>query len=99
MKAGSLAESGETLDEIITRSRGEVKHTSSPKVKTSTGTSASDSRGMRCPPRHTVHSPWVRELKREQSPSASGRGALGLKAPEGTPSNLGSPPAIDPDLK
>ncbi|CAA6675016.1 unnamed protein product [Spirodela intermedia] len=44
MKTGSSAESGENLDEIITRSRGEVKHTRSPKVKTPAGTPASDSR-------------------------------------------------------
>ncbi|CAA6668913.1 unnamed protein product [Spirodela intermedia] len=44
MKTGSFAESGENLDEIITRSRGEVKHTRSPKVKTPAGTPASDSR-------------------------------------------------------
>ncbi|CAA7405846.1 unnamed protein product [Spirodela intermedia] len=90
MKTGSFAESGENLDEIITRSRGEVKHTRSPKVKTPAGTPASDSRGMHCP-RYTAHNPSVSELK-EQSPRTSGRGALSLKAPEGLS-------VIDPDLK
>uniref|UniRef100_A0A1D1XPT4 Putative boron transporter 2 n=1 Tax=Anthurium amnicola TaxID=1678845 RepID=A0A1D1XPT4_9ARAE len=87
LRGGSFAESGEILDEIITRSRGEIKRVSSPKVTSSTGTPV-DSRGIQSP-RLSAYSPRVCELRQEQSPRASGKGPVTPRMSEVGPSKLG----------
>ncbi|WOL03241.1 putative boron transporter 2 [Canna indica] len=71
----SFAESREVLDEIVTRSRGEVKHMNSPKVTSSGGTPAADhgGRGFSSPRiSEKCYSPRVRELRTERSPRSGG---------------------------
>lgn len=79
----SFAREGEILDGIITRSRGEIRRTSSPKITSSTATPAKD------PSPHIslekAYSPRVSELKGERSPRSIGRGTPSSK----TPSKLG----------
>ncbi|GLT66107.1 hypothetical protein SLA2020_384960 [Shorea laevis] len=58
----SEIEDGEILDEVITRSRGEFRHTCSPKISSSTATpaKANDPKPLqspRCPARSPLHSP------------------------------------------
>ncbi|KAI7990098.1 putative boron transporter 2 [Camellia lanceoleosa] len=85
----SFAEDREILDEIITRSRGEIKHVYSPKVTSSTATPAKDSKILQSPRlSDKTFSPRISELRAEQSPQFSGRG--GPVSPR--PSNLGMSP-------
>ncbi|KAF5937260.1 hypothetical protein HYC85_024766 [Camellia sinensis] len=85
----SFAEDREILDEIITRSRGEIKHVYSPKVTSSTATPAKDSKILQSPRlSDKTFSPRISELRVEQSPQFSGRG--GPVSPR--PSNLGMSP-------
>ncbi|CAL5433659.1 unnamed protein product [Camellia sinensis] len=71
----SFAEDREILDEIITRSRGEIKHVYSPKVTSSTATPAKDSKILQSPRlSDKTFSPRISELRAEQSPQFSGRG-------------------------
>ncbi|KAK8952557.1 putative boron transporter 2 [Platanthera zijinensis] len=73
----SFSQSGEILDELITRSRGEIKHMNSPKVNSSTGTPGSDRRGLNSPAASDkVFSPRIIELKKEQSPRLGSRVSL-----------------------
>ncbi|XP_010544945.1 PREDICTED: boron transporter 1 isoform X2 [Tarenaya hassleriana] len=57
----------EILDEVITRSRGEFRHTCSPKITSSTSTPAHRSLSQ-------VFSPRVSELRGETSPRVAGKG-------------------------
>ncbi|CAL5357844.1 hypothetical protein CsSME_00047540 [Camellia sinensis var. sinensis] len=85
----SFAEDREILDEIITRSRGEIKHVYSPKVTSSTATPAKDSKILQSPRlSDKTFSPRISELRAEQSPQFSGTG--GPVSPR--PSNLGMSP-------
>ncbi|PKA63009.1 putative boron transporter 2 [Apostasia shenzhenica] len=85
----SFAHSGEILDGIVTRSRGEVKHMNSPKINSSTSTPTNDPKGF--------HSPRFSEkpfsprsgLKREQSPRLSSRGSVSPRTGEIKLSKLG----------
>ncbi|XP_073113695.1 probable boron transporter 2 [Elaeis guineensis] len=71
----SSAESAEILDEMVTRSRGEIKHIYSPKVTSSNGTPATDLRGLHSPQfSEKAYSPRIAELRQERSPRLSGRG-------------------------
>lgn len=57
-------DNGEILDEIITRSRGEIRLTQSPKVTSSTPTSLEDIRPAHSPRiSQRVYSPHVNELR------------------------------------
>ncbi|KAG8475270.1 hypothetical protein CXB51_032139 [Gossypium anomalum] len=61
---------GEIFDEVITRSRGEFRHTSSPKITSSTSTPANDPRSHLSP--CLSSSPHLGELRGERSPRARG---------------------------
>ncbi|KAH9776195.1 Boron transporter 1 [Citrus sinensis] len=80
---------GEILDEMITRSRGEIRHSQSPKITSSTPTSLEDKRSPHSPSMQRAYSPRVRELRVERSPSLSGKGLEVKKVPSPGPSNLG----------
>ncbi|XP_030938724.1 probable boron transporter 2 [Quercus lobata] len=84
---------GEILDEIITRSRGEIRLTQSPKVTSSTPTSLEDI-GPAHSPRisQRVYSPHVNELKGEHSPRLKGKGLEAKQTPSPGPSILGQSP-------
>ncbi|GMI69490.1 REQUIRES HIGH BORON 1 [Hibiscus trionum] len=84
----SYAGDGEILDEVITRSRGEFRHTSSPKVTSSTATPEIDPRSHRSP--RLSSSPRLGELRGERSPRA--RGPHSPMTGEPRPSNLGKSP-------
>ncbi|KAK8654409.1 hypothetical protein V6N13_128377 [Hibiscus sabdariffa] len=84
----SYAGDGEILDEVITRSRGEFRHASSPKVTSSTATPEIDPRSHRSPRLST--SPRLSELRGERSPRA--RGPHSPITGEPRPSNLGKSP-------
>ncbi|XP_039061340.1 boron transporter 1-like [Hibiscus syriacus] len=84
----SYAGDGEILDEVITRSRGEFRHTSSPKVTSSTATPENDPRSHRSP--RLSSSPRLGELRGERSPRA--RGSHSPMTGEPRQSNLGKSP-------
>lgn len=86
----SFAETREVLDEIVTRSRGEIKHMNSPKVTSSGGTPATDVRGLGSPRlSEKAYSPRVGELRPERSPRVGGRRAFSPRMGEIKPSKLG----------
>ncbi|KAJ6808737.1 putative boron transporter 2 [Iris pallida] len=92
--APSRAESSEILDELVTRSRGEIRRVNSPKVTSSTGTPVPDHiRGLPSPLgiSERAYSPRVSELRRERSPRLGGRGQLSPVGSGGEtrPSKLG----------
>lgn len=73
----SSAESAEILDEMVTRSRGEIKHINSPKVTSSSGTPTTDLRALQS---EKAYSPRIAELRREQSPRLDGRRTYGPRS-------------------
>lgn len=81
----------EILDEVITRSRGEIRHLSSPKITSSTATPAHDSKSTLQSPRPSF-SPRVSELKGEKSP-CGGRGPHSPRTGEKQLSHLGKSPS------
>ncbi|KAF3436581.1 hypothetical protein FNV43_RR23673 [Rhamnella rubrinervis] len=83
----SFAGDREILDEVITRSRGEFRHTSSPKITSSTGTPANAPKIIESP--RPSCSPRVSELKGEPSPR-SGSGGRGAHSPRGGEVRLSS---------
>lgn len=84
---------GEILDEIITRSRGEIRLTQSPKVTSSTPTSLEDIRPAHSPRiSQRVYSPHVNELRGEHSPRLKGKGLEAKQTPSPGPSILGQSP-------
>lgn len=86
----SYADDGEILDEMVTRSRGEIRRTCSPKVTSSTETPSGDPKGLHSPRfSERAYSPRVSELRQERSPRISGRGAYSPRTGEARPSNLG----------
>lgn len=80
---------GEILDEMITRSRGEIRRSQSPKITSSTPTSLEDIRSPYSPSMQRAYSPRVRELRAERSPSLNGKGLEVKTIPSPGPSNLG----------
>jgi len=88
--ASTLADEGEILDDVITRSRGEFRHVSSPKVTSSTATPANDPKSLQSPRRS--YSPRVSELKGVPSPRSSGRGQHSPRTGEVRSSPLGKSP-------
>uniref|UniRef100_A0A5B7C132 Putative boron transporter 2 n=1 Tax=Davidia involucrata TaxID=16924 RepID=A0A5B7C132_DAVIN len=89
----SFADDGEILDELITRSRGEIRHAYSPKVTSSTATPAKDPKNLQSPHfSEKAYSPRISELRGEQSPRSSGRGPLSPRTGETKPSKLGTSP-------
>ncbi|KAF5199518.1 Boron transporter like [Thalictrum thalictroides] len=89
-ETGPFAESGEIMDEIVTRSRGEIRRICSPKVTSSTSTPLKESKSFQSP-RYVdkVFSPRVSELRGERSPQLGGRGPLSPRTGEASPSLLG----------
>ncbi|KAL0292488.1 UNVERIFIED_CONTAM: Boron transporter 1 [Sesamum radiatum] len=62
-------DSGEVLDEIITRSRGEIRHARSPKVTSSTQSPREEMKSLYSPRlSHRGHSPRLHEIRMEISP-------------------------------
>ncbi|KAK9207042.1 hypothetical protein WN943_017326 [Citrus x changshan-huyou] len=89
MGAGaSYAGDAEILDEVITRSRGEFRHTNSSKITSSTSTPANDPLSMQSP--RVRQSPRLSELRGERSPGI--RGLPSPKTGESKLSNLGKSP-------
>ncbi|KAF6138418.1 hypothetical protein GIB67_003796 [Kingdonia uniflora] len=87
---GPYAEDGEILDEIITRSRGEIRRISSPKVTSSTATPVKDPKSVESP-RYTekTFSPRVSELRGDRSPR-SGTRPISPRSGAARPSKLGN---------
>ncbi|GMN52245.1 hypothetical protein TIFTF001_021390 [Ficus carica] len=83
----SHAGDGEILDEVITRSRGEFRHTSSPKITSSTSTPANAPQTSFESPRQS-YSPRLGEIRGEPSPRSGGRGPHSPRPP----SSLGKSP-------
>lgn len=81
---------GEIFDEVITRSRGEFRHTSSPKITSSSTTPAHDLQSLQSP--HVSCSPRLRELRGERSPRVTGRGLQSPRTEEPRLSTLGKSP-------
>ncbi|KDP31090.1 hypothetical protein JCGZ_11466 [Jatropha curcas] len=81
---------GEILDEIITRSRGEIRRTQSPKVTSSTPDSLHDIKPVYSPRiSQRAYSPRVSELRADWSPQLTGRGTEIKRTPSPGPSSLG----------
>ncbi|KAL5700731.1 putative boron transporter 2 [Ranunculus cassubicifolius] len=78
--ACSFAESAEIMDEIVTRSRGEIRRICSPKVTSSTSTPVKDPKSVQSPRyMDRAYSPRVNELRGVRSPQLGGRGPLSPK--------------------
>ncbi|KAL7171954.1 hypothetical protein ACSBR2_031612 [Camellia fascicularis] len=89
----SFAEDGEILDEMVTRSRGEIRRICSPKVTSSTATPTKDPKILQSPRlSEKAYSPRLSELRGEQSPRSGGRGLLSPKTGDPKPSKLGMSP-------
>ncbi|GJN35219.1 hypothetical protein PR202_gb23968 [Eleusine coracana subsp. coracana] len=58
------AQSADILDDLVTRSRGEIKRLNSPKITSSGSTPMAELKGIRSP----VYSPRLAELRHERSP-------------------------------
>ncbi|XP_042017290.1 probable boron transporter 2 isoform X2 [Salvia splendens] len=91
--------SGELLDEMITRSRGEIRHGRSPKVTSSTQSPLEEMKSMyspRLPER--VQSPHLSEIRTELSPRLNGRQVELRRTPSPLRQNRpGSSSSLDPD--
>jgi hypothetical protein len=62
-------QSAEILDDMFTRSRGEIKRLNSPKITSSGGTPVTELKGLRSPCiSEKAYSPRVTELRHERSP-------------------------------
>lgn len=86
----SNIEGGEILDEIITRSRGEIRRTQSPKVTSSTPGSLNDIKPAYSPSlSQRAYSPRVSELRGKWSPQSTGKGVEIKRTPSPGPSGLG----------
>lgn len=82
-------ESEEILDDIMTRSRGEIRHTYSPKVTSSTPGSQDDMKPAYSPRASRLpYSPRTSELRAEQSPH-NGMQTQKRGTPSPGPSKLG----------
>ncbi|XP_074565162.1 boron transporter 1-like [Curcuma longa] len=90
-KGSHFAESGEVLDQMVTRSRGEIRHMNSPKVTSSTGTPSTDPQGRTSPwLSDKAYSLRMSELRQEQSPRNFGQGPISPRTIEVIgPSKLG----------
>ncbi|KAJ6675045.1 ANION EXCHANGE PROTEIN [Salix viminalis] len=84
---------GEILDEVITRSRGEFRHTSSPKITSSTTTPANNPISHQSPRLSYTHSPRLSELRGEKSPKSGARGPNSPRTGDQRLSKLGKSPS------
>ncbi|CAL5093012.1 unnamed protein product [Urochloa decumbens] len=77
------AQGAEILDDMVTRSRGEIKRLNSPKITSSGGTPVAELKNIRSPSiSEKAYSPRLNELRHERSP-------LGGRSSPRTPSKLG----------
>lgn len=97
-KGSHFAESGEVLDQMVTRSRGEIRHMNSPKVTSSTGTPSTDPQGRTSPwLSDKAYSHRMSELRQEHSPRHLGQGPISPRTTEVIgPSKLGELPRDSP---
>ena len=80
-------QSAEILDDMVTRSRGEIKRLNSPKITSSGGTPVTELKGIRSPcMSEKAYSPRVNELRHERSPLG---GRDSPRMGEARPSKLG----------
>ncbi|KAF7063928.1 hypothetical protein CFC21_070391 [Triticum aestivum] len=80
-------QSAEILDDMVTRSRGEIKRLNSPKITSSGGTPVTELKGIRSPCiSEKAYSPRVAELRHERSPLG---GRDSPRTGEARPSKLG----------
>ncbi|KAM3254765.1 hypothetical protein ACQJBY_048317 [Aegilops geniculata] len=80
-------QSAEILDDMVTRSRGEIKRLNSPKITSSGGTPVTELKGIRSPcMSEKAYSPRVNELRHERSPLG---GRDSPRTGEARPSKLG----------
>ncbi|XP_062116255.1 probable boron transporter 2 [Humulus lupulus] len=80
----------EILDEIITRSRGEIRRTQSPKVTSSMPSSLEHTKPVFSPRlSQRVYSPRLNEIRGEQSPQSPGKEIEGKQTRSPGPSVLG----------
>lgn len=86
----SYAGDAEILDEVVTRSRGEFRHVSSPRITSSTSTPGNAPKILESP--LASSSPRVSELKGVLSPRSGGRGTNSPRTP-GSSSILGKSPS------
>lgn len=87
-EGNAIAEEGEILDGMITRSRGEIRRMCSPKVTSSTATPTTDPKGLNSPRfSEKAYSPRISELRQEQSPRI-GEGSYSPRNGEAKQSNL-----------
>ncbi|OMO59944.1 Bicarbonate transporter, eukaryotic [Corchorus capsularis] len=83
-------DSAEILDEIITRSRGEIRHTQSPKISSTTPSSQGDIKASYSPRiSQRAYSPRINQLRGEISPSLTEKGLELKHSPSPGPSTLG----------
>lgn len=83
-------DSGEILDDMVTRSRGEIRRTHSPKVTSSSPASVGDMKPAYSPRlSQRAYSPRVNELRTELSPRLTGKGLELKETPSPGPSILG----------
>lgn len=87
----SYAGDAEILDEAFTRSRGEFKHVSSPKITSTTSTPGNAHKSLESP--RVSCSPRISELRGVPSPRSGGRGPHSPKTGEVKPSILGKSPS------
>lgn len=88
---------GEILDEIITRSRGEIRHSHSPKVNSATPSSFEDIKPAFSPRlRPRAFSPCLNELRMDGSPRSTGKKVQEKQTPSPGPSGLGRNPYSSP---
>ncbi|PWA40530.1 HCO3- transporter family [Artemisia annua] len=78
---------GEVLDEVVTRSRGEIRRTCSSRITSSTATPTRDGKSLQSP-RLSLKSPRVNELRAMHSPRSAPREPFSPSAP----SSLGKSP-------
>ncbi|CAK7328886.1 unnamed protein product [Dovyalis caffra] len=79
----------EILDEIITRSRGEIRHTQSPKITSSTPGSVEDIKSSYSPRlSRRAYSPQISELRVDRSPRFPGKGVELKQTPSPGSSNF-----------
>lgn len=90
-QGASYAGDAEILDEVITRSRGEFRHTCSPKITSSTATPTNDPRSLQSP--GLSSSPRLSELRGERSPRSHSHSP---RTGEPKPSNLGKQSPLNP---
>ncbi|KAL3335613.1 hypothetical protein AABB24_031708 [Solanum stoloniferum] len=81
---------GELLDDMITRSRGEIRRSCSPRVTSSTPTSLEEIKSTHSPQlSQRAYSPRINVLRGERSPRLNGKGLEIKQTPSPQPSKLG----------